>query len=111
MSTLMPELPQRHRITVEHFYRMADAGVFADGERVELVEGEIVDVPRMGSRHGGTLDHLARLLATTVGNRALVRQQLPIRLDPDSEPLPDIAVTTFRSDHYKAAIRRRRTHC
>jgi hypothetical protein len=39
MSILMHELPRRHRITVEHFYRMAEAGLFAPDERVELMEG------------------------------------------------------------------------
>ena len=44
----MHELPQRHRITVEHFYRMAEVGVFAENDRVELIDGEIIDVPPMG---------------------------------------------------------------
>lgn len=59
MSTLVHELPQRHRITVEHFYRMAEVGLFAEGERVELIEGEIIDVPPMGHAHAGALDYLA----------------------------------------------------
>lgn len=53
----MHELPQRHRITVEHFYRMAEAGLFAEDGHVELIDGEVIDVPPMGHRHAGTLDH------------------------------------------------------
>jgi Uma2 family endonuclease len=48
MSIAMQEWPQRHRITVEHFYRMGEAGLFAPDERVELVNGEIIDMPPMG---------------------------------------------------------------
>ena len=96
----MQELPRRHRITVEHFYRMAEAGLFAGDERVELIEGEIIDVPPMGHAHAGVLDHLAKLLMSSVGARAIVRQQLPLRLSEDSEPLPDIAVARPRDDGY-----------
>lgn len=96
----MHELPRRHRITVEHFYRMAEAGLFAEDERVELVDGEIIDVPPMGHRHAGVVAYLAKLLMDCLADRAIVRQQLPIRLGDDSEPLPDIAVTKPRKDHY-----------
>ena len=100
MSTLMHELPQRHRITVEHFYRMAEVGLFAEDERVELIEGEIIDVPPMGHRHAGVVDYLAKLLMSSLGARAIVRPQLPLRLGEDSEPLPDIVVAKPRDDLY-----------
>ena len=89
----MQELPQRHRITVEHFYRMAEVGMFAEDERVELIDGEIIDVPPMGHPHAGVLDYLAKLLMSTLESRAIVRQQLPLRLGEYSEPLPDIVAT------------------
>jgi Uma2 family endonuclease len=100
MSTLMHELPQRHRITVEHFYRMAEVGLFGEDERVELIEGEIVDVPPMGHHHAGVVEYLAKLLDTSVGSLAVVRQQLPLRLGEYSEPLPDIVVAKPRDDRY-----------
>lgn len=100
MSSLMHELPRRHRITVEHFYRMAEAGLFAEDERVELVDGEIIDVPPMGHRHAGVVQFLAKLLVDCLADRALVRPQLPVRLGDDSEPLPDIAVIKPRADFY-----------
>lgn len=96
----MQELPRRHRITVEHFYRMGEAGLFAEDERVELINGEVIDVPPMGFRHAGVLDYLARLLTAAVGTRAIVRQQLPVRLGEYSEPLPDISVLKPRDDFY-----------
>lgn len=98
----MHELPRRHRITVEHFYRMGEAGLFAEDERVELINGEIIDVPPMGFRHAGVLDYLARLLTAAIGTRAIVRQQLPVRLGEYSEPIPDISVLKPRDDFYMA---------
>jgi Uma2 family endonuclease len=103
MSTAMHEWPRRHRITVDHFYRMGEAGLFDDNSRVELVNGEIIDVPPMGSRHAGTVHRVAAALSTALGARAMVRQQLPLRLTPDSEPLPDIAVVVPRADDYTSA--------
>jgi Uma2 family endonuclease len=100
MSTLMHELPRRHRITVEHFYRMAEVGVFAEDERVELIDGEIIDVPPMGHPHAGVLDYLAKLLIRAVEPQSIVRQQLPLRLGEYSEPLPDIVIARHRGDLY-----------
>jgi Uma2 family endonuclease len=100
MSQLMHELPRRHRITVEHFYRMAEAGLFAEDERVELIEGEIIDVPPMGHSHAAVVGHLVEILMSSFGARAIVRSQLPLRLGERSEPLPDIVVAKPRKDRY-----------
>jgi Uma2 family endonuclease len=99
----MHELPQRHRITVEHFYRMAEVGLFAEDERVELIEGEIIDVPPMGHQHAGVVGYLAELLVRSLGAQAIVRPQLPLRLGEYSEPLPDIVVAKPRQDYYFGA--------
>jgi Uma2 family endonuclease len=100
MSTAMHESPRRHRITVDHFYRMEEAGLFGADERVELVNGEIIDVPAMGSRHASALARILRTLAAAVSARAHLRPQLPLRLNQDSEPLPDLAIVRSRADDY-----------
>ena len=100
MSLTMTQWPRRHRITVANYYRMAEAGLFEPGDRVELVNGDIVDMPPMGSRHAGILHRLARMLDAAIGERASVRQQLPLRLDDESEPQPDIALVEPREDDY-----------
>jgi Uma2 family endonuclease len=92
--------PQRHRISVEHFYRMADAGLFDADERVELVDGEIIDVPPMGSRHATVVQQLSRLLWAALPTEVIIRPQLPLRLGDYSEPVPDIAIVRPRSDQY-----------
>jgi Uma2 family endonuclease len=96
----MHELPRRHRITVEHFYRMAEAGLFAEDDRVELIEGEIIDVPPIGHSHAAVVDYLAKLLIASIEPRAIVRSQLPLRLGESSEPLPGIAVVVARAERY-----------
>ena len=101
MNIAMHEWPRRHRISVEHYYRMAEAGLFAPDERVELIDGEIVDMPPMGTRHAGKLSRLAAIVSAAVGDRGIVRVRLPLRLGEDSEPQPDIAVVLPRADYYE----------
>ncbi|MDB6088126.1 MAG: Uma2 family endonuclease [Gammaproteobacteria bacterium] len=101
MNTVMREdgIP-RHRITVDEYYRMAEVGLLAPDARVELIDGEIIDMAPIGSRHGGTVIRLNRLLTRAVGDRASVAVQHPVRLDVLSEPQPDVAVLKPRHDDY-----------
>jgi Uma2 family endonuclease len=102
MSIAMQEWPRRHRISVEQFYGMATAGLLAPDERMELIEGEIIDMAPIGTRHASCAEHLATALITALGARAIVRSQLPVRLSADSEPQPDIAVVAPRADRYRS---------
>ena len=102
MST--EEIPiHRHRLTVDEYYRMAEAGILAPDARVELIEGEIVDVPPIGSRHSSAVNRLHQALALAIGKRAIVQAQGPVRLLPRSEPQPDLAVLRAREDFYRDA--------
>ena len=98
-----PELLRRHRITVDEYYRMAETGVLAPDARVELIEGEIVDMAPIGSRHGSTVKRLNQLLTAQVGDRAIVAVQDPVRLSPRSEPQPDLMLLAPRADFYEHA--------
>ena len=97
------EPPRRHRLTVADYYRMAEAGILRPDERVELIEGEVIDMPPPGSRHAGAVDQLAEILREAIGRRASLRVQNPIDLDPYSEPQPDVALLRPRADYYKSA--------
>jgi len=92
-----------HRITVDQYYRMAEVGVLAPDERVELIDGVIIDMAPIGSRHAGTSSQLGELLLNALGSRAILRSQSPIRFGSTSEPQPDLAVLRRRHDYYKAA--------
>ncbi len=62
----------RHRPTVADYYRMAEAGVLGPQARVELIEGEVIDMAPIGSRHHAAVLRLSRRLQFAVGDHALV---------------------------------------
>ena len=73
-------------------------------DRVELIDGEIVDMSPIGSRHAASVDRLnsaPRSARSTTS--AIVRVQGPVRLSRLSEPLPDLAILKFRADFYSTA--------
>jgi|APTNR8051073442_1049403.scaffolds.fasta_scaffold20477_2 Uma2 family endonuclease len=90
-----------YRFTVSDFLRMDEAGVFAREARVELIEGEIVEMAPIGSLHAATVAFLHRRLVEGLGRRAVIWGQSPVVLDEFSAPQPDIAVLVPRSDHYR----------
>jgi Uma2 family endonuclease len=88
---------------VDQYYRMAEVGVLAPDERVELIDGVIIDLAPIGSRRAGALRRLNQLFTVTLGARAIVSGHLPVRLGPSSEPQPDLAVLKPRDDFYDQA--------
>ena len=100
MSVAMEEFPRRHRITVEEYYRMGELGLLAPDARTELIEGEIIDMPPIGSRHAWAVIRLHELLFRALDDRAHVRTGAPVRLDNYSEPQPDLSVVAGRADFY-----------
>jgi Uma2 family endonuclease len=98
-----PAVLQRHRLTVDEYYRMAEAGVLAPNARVELIEGEVVDMAAIGTRHASTVKRLIALLSTAAQGRAIVAAQDPLRLSDASEPLPDLMLLRQRADFYAHA--------
>jgi Uma2 family endonuclease len=91
----------RHRLTVGEYYRMAEAGILAPDARVELIEGEIVDMTPVGSGHMSVVNRLNRMLTVAVGELAIVQVQGPVRLGDRSEPEPDLALLKPRADFYR----------
>jgi Uma2 family endonuclease len=88
----------RRRFTREEYYRLAEIGFF-QGERVELIEGEIVKMSPISPLHGEVLTLLAERLWQLFGEGYRVRVQLPLSLG-DSEPEPDIAVVPGKAGDY-----------
>nr|VFJ48524.1 MAG: Endonuclease, Uma2 family (restriction endonuclease fold) [Candidatus Kentron sp. FW] len=100
MATRLAE-PIRHSFTREDWYALAGTGVLADDYRGELMEGEIIDMPPIGSEHGGCVDWLHAYFSRQLSDKAIVRVQNPIRLGDFSEPQPDIAIVRPRDDFYR----------
>jgi Uma2 family endonuclease len=76
---------------------MMDAGILLEDERVELIEGEIIQMSPIGGRHVWCLNVLNSLLVSAIGSAAWVSPQNPIRLNDGSEPQPDIALLRRRN--------------
>ncbi len=90
----------RHRLTVDEYYRMAEVGLLAADARVELIDGEIVHMPAIGSKHAGTVRRLDKLFQEAVGHRVVISVQAPLRLDRHNEPEPDLMLLRPREDFY-----------
>jgi len=85
------EVPRR-LFTVEEYHRMAEAGILAEDERVELIDGEIVEMAPIGTRHIGCVINATRLFITRLGDRAVISPQNPVVILPRSEPQPDVVL-------------------
>lgn len=95
--------PERRRFSVDEYYMMAEAGILKPDERVELIDGDIIAMCPMGSRHSGSINRLNSLLIKTFSLRANVSVQCPVRLDHRTEPEPDFALLKPRDDYYEDA--------
>jgi Uma2 family endonuclease len=100
MSAAPDNWIRRHRITVDEYYRMAEVGLLANDARVELIEGEVIDMAPIGSKHAAVVDRLARLLSRLLGDRATIGSQRPVRLDAGTEPQPNVVLLKHRANDY-----------
>lgn len=97
-DTLAP--PERHKLTRADFHRMAEVGILAHDARVELIDGEIIDMAPIGPKHAGLVSWLVMQLNRIVGDRAIVWPQNPVALARHSEPQPDVTILRPRDDFY-----------
>ncbi|MCI0652577.1 MAG: Uma2 family endonuclease [Planctomycetes bacterium] len=102
MSAIL-EYPQRHPVSAEEYLRMGEAGVFAPEARLELIEGEIIEMAPIGSPHAGRVKMLTRLFVQRAGDRAVVSVQDPVIVSERSVPQPDLALLKPRADSYTGA--------
>ncbi len=93
----------RHRWTVAEYHRMAAVGLLHEDSRVELIDGEIIEMAPIGSEHAGHNNYLMSCLAHCLYGRAVVAGQNPVILGGYEEPQPDIALLRWRNDYYRTA--------
>ncbi len=94
MATPIP----RRKFTVEQYYQMAATGILAPDERVELIEGEVIEMAPIGPRHAMCVDRIDEVMREKLGRTVHIRAQNPIRLSNITEPQPDITVAK-RADY------------
>jgi len=88
--------------TVDEYHRMAQAGIFGPEERVELIEGEVLEMSPIGHRHMICVNRAMRLFIIKAGDHALVSVQNSLGLSEYTEPQPDVVVLKPRADEYSA---------
>ena len=95
---------KRRLFTVAEYHRMGEAGILGEDERVELIEGEIVQMTPIGPRHVGSVININRLFVTRLGDRAVVSPQNPVVIPPRSEPQPDLLLLRPRAVSYSREL-------
>jgi Uma2 family endonuclease len=102
-GTEQEALLTRRRFNVDEYYAMARAGILAEDERVELLDGEVVVMTPIGIRHQACVDRLTDAFSRRCTDRAVVRVQGPVRLDEYAEPEPDVALLRRPLERYDVA--------
>jgi Uma2 family endonuclease len=100
MSAIAEKLYRIHRFSVADYNRLGEVGLLTEDDRVELIEGEIIDMPPIGSRHARAVNYLNMHLVEAVRRSAVVAVQNPVALDEHTEVQPDVAVLRMRADLY-----------
>lgn len=95
-STLLTDARLK-RFTVEDYHRMGDAGILGEDDRVELIEGEIIQMSPIGDAHVGCVNFLTDFLTGRLRGRFTVSIQNPVRLEKHSEPQPDVSLLRKRN--------------
>ena len=96
--------PTRYKLTTEDYHRLAEVGVLAEDSRVELIEGELIEMAPIGGPHMAVVNRLTRLLVLAVGDLGVVSVQNPVRLPPFSEPQPDLAILNSHAGDAASAV-------
>jgi len=101
VPSLQPErYPHRHRFTVQEYYQLAEAGVLGEGHHVELIEGELIDMPPIGTVHAGWVGRLTGFFARKIPQDVAIHVQNPLYLDDNNEPEPDLTLLAPREQSY-----------
>jgi Uma2 family endonuclease len=92
--------PQKHSITVTEWQKMVAANAFSPENRIELINGEILEMPPIGCNHAGHVKRLTRLFAPLLMEKAIISVQDPLQLGDLSEPQPDFMLLRPDADFY-----------
>jgi Uma2 family endonuclease len=92
--------PTVHRFTVEDWDRLVELGFFTKDDRVELLDGEIIDMAPIGDPHNASVARLLRLFAERAHDAGLLWVQSSVRTADDSVPQPDVVLLELRDDFY-----------
>lgn len=103
-ATPPPDWVPRRRLSVRDYHAMGEAGILRREDRVELIEGELIEMSPVGAPHVARLMVMNELLAPQLAGRAVVSVQSPIHLGEFNEPEPDIALVRPPARRYLDAL-------
>lgn len=84
--------PRLRRLSVTEYDQMIEVGIFGTNDRVELLEGVLIEMSPKSFLHAAANEDAADFFKALLGRKSIVRSQNPIRLDDFSEPEPDIVL-------------------
>jgi Uma2 family endonuclease len=90
------------RLNISQYHQMSEAGIFSENDKVELINGEIIEMSPIGRRHTACVNRLNSVFSQLLGNKVIIAVQNPIILNNLSEPEPDIALLKPRADFYES---------
>jgi Uma2 family endonuclease len=93
----------RRLLTSDEFIRMSEAEILGREERLELANGEIIEMSPIGARHHACVMLLVEAFSR-LGDRAHVSAQGPLSLPPHNLRYPDVALLRRRQDYYLSAV-------
>ena len=83
---------KKRKFDVDEYHRLGEVGILNEDDRVELIEGELVEMAPIGGEHATVVSKLTMILARQCDSSQLVHVQNPLRLDRTSEPQPDLVL-------------------
>jgi Uma2 family endonuclease len=108
---LIPKLYYPLKFNLEQYHLMSSAGVFADGggthtegNRIELIDGDIITMSPLGKKHGACVNRLLKVLEKKLGDRMILSIQNSISIPDKSQPQPDLAILKYRDDFFAEAL-------
>lgn len=99
----MIEHPIKRRFTVAEYYRMGEAEILREDDRVELIDGEIMELAPVSGPHAASVMRINRLFRRALVDQAIVSVHNPLRLGDRSEPVPDVMLLRRIVDFYAAS--------
>lgn len=100
MTPMGTSIVIRRRFTTDEYEQLAMAGILAEDDRVELIEGEIVEMSSLGPQHAACVTRLTELFYQLSNPDVTIRVQAPVRPGDFSAPQPDVVIVNRREDHY-----------
>ena len=98
-------MPVRHKLEANDYYKMGEAGIFHEDDRIELIDGDIIDMSPIGQGHEAVVGGLTETLVFACERRAIVWPQNSLRIGRWSAPQPDLVVLRRRADFYATGER------